>query len=132
MFDQHSLKRFYNKRKCTSTLLQIGTKLGNSESALWDHRVLPEVTKQQLLLSVFFSHQLLEHLVQQHVKLGIGAPGPQNAPRGNETATFAKGFFQSSNVRKMLTCFTKSFSDDFSLRPKILNPSGFDILFAYV
>ena len=41
------------------------------------------------------------------VKFGICAPGPQSAPRGTETATFAKGFFQSSNLRKMLTCFTK-------------------------
>ena len=43
------------------------------------------------------------------VKFGIRAPGPQSAPRGNETATFAKGFFQSSNLRKMLTWLTKSF-----------------------
>ena len=42
------------------------------------------------------------------VKFGICAPGPQSAPRGTETATFGKGFFQSSNLRKMLTCFTKS------------------------
>ena len=26
------------------------------------------------------------------VKFGIGTPGPQSAPRGNETATFANGF----------------------------------------
>ena len=43
------------------------------------------------------------------VKFGICAPGPQSAPRGTETATFAKGFFQSSNLRKMLTWLTKSF-----------------------
>ncbi len=43
------------------------------------------------------------------VKFGICAPGPQSAPRCNETDTFAKGFFQSSNLGKMLTCLTKSF-----------------------
>ena len=43
------------------------------------------------------------------VKFGICAPGPQSAPRCTETATFAKGFFQSPNLRKMLTWLTKSF-----------------------
>ena len=35
-------------------------------------------------------------------KFGIGAPGPQSAPRGNETATFAKGFFLLFNLPKFL------------------------------
>ena len=34
------------------------------------------------------------------VKFGIRAPGPQSAPRGNETATFAKVIVQPSNLRK--------------------------------
>ena len=75
------------------------------------------------------------------VKFGICAPGPQSAPRCTETATFAKGFFQSSNLRKMLTCFTKSLitfsSNCVSLSktlecPQTLHRGSLWPLFAYV
>ena len=63
IFDQKTLKRYYNKRKCTSTPVQIGPNLSNSEFALRDHKVLPDVTKQPLLLREFFSHQILEKML---------------------------------------------------------------------
>ena len=59
IFDQKTLKHYHNKRKCISTPVQIGPNWANSECALRDHKVLPDVTKQQLLLREFFSHQIL-------------------------------------------------------------------------
>ena len=60
IFDQKTLKHYYSKRKCTSTPVQIGPNLANSEFALRDHKVLPDATKQSFLLREFFSHQILE------------------------------------------------------------------------
>ena len=60
IFDQKTLKHYYSKRKCTSTPVQIGPNLANSEFALRDHKVLPDETKQSLLLREFFSYQISE------------------------------------------------------------------------
>ena len=42
--------------------VQICPNLSNSEFALRDHKVLPDVTKQPLLLRDLFSHQILENV----------------------------------------------------------------------
>ena len=60
IFDQKTLKHYYNERQCTSTQVQIGPNLANSEFALREDKVLPDAPKQPLLLREFFSHQILE------------------------------------------------------------------------
>ena len=75
IFDQKSLKRYYNKRKCTSTSVQIGPNLSNSESALRDHKVLPEVRNNHFRQGIFsvikseknvnMFHKILDNIFQQ-------------------------------------------------------------------
>ena len=37
--------------------------------------------------------------------MGSGGPGPETAPRGTKSTTFAKGIFQPSDLRNMGTYF---------------------------
>ena len=42
-----------------------------------------------------------QNLNLRMTQIGIrGAPGPKSAPRGTKSTTFAKGFFQASNLPK--------------------------------
>ena len=54
-----------------------------------------------LQISFFLMHSIRDRL-RFSIKSGSGVPGPEIAPRGTKSTSFAKGFFQASNLPEYL------------------------------